>query len=268
MILYDPTENRAGTRLPDAIRAAGREMAGLEALTAADLLITSDGFYMPEVSEEMPGALVEAFAESVRTGILIQRKSGRDLISSLPELNRILTTMQAWSPQPWLVSTGEIRERGGYVVSEGMKTKTHYVSYVAKMTAWQRSGGYWLPLESDDHLTGWIKGWEEGWLADSGSKTVEMVRRTERSLVPAGWWERLTVIPGIGIKTAEAIGEWLPEGHRNMITVLSYLSNYEGNYRKDDHPVGVGAGTFEAVRAWLMLRPGYQLVEGEIPDGE
>ena len=42
VIYFDPTESRRGTRLPDAVIAQGHDLPGLESVTGADILLSTE----------------------------------------------------------------------------------------------------------------------------------------------------------------------------------------------------------------------------------
>lgn len=251
MIHYDPTEARDSTRLPQAIIDAGHELPGLEAMTSADILITREPV-PSRISEKMPPMMIRQFSKACRSGTLVQRKSGSDLLSSLKDLNIILFRMLGWTNEPWLVSTGALTEYNGMVVVDGRVSGVRWSYLSSRLTYWQRRGGYHIHLPNDKRMISWVSSWEEGWLDKPQTK---MIRTAPQTLEAMGWYERLMVIPGIGQVMAKAIADWLPDDYKNVANALQFLS-WADNLRSDDKPHGVGPKTAEAAREWLGLQDG------------
>jgi hypothetical protein len=262
MIFYDPTENRDNTLLDRGVLQAGRELPGLEKMTGADLLISRGKLDLQSVTSDMPPPMQFSFKKACREGALVQRKSGLDLLSSLSKLNKILYRMLQWTDEPWLVSTGVVDRNGEWFVLNGNQTKWRYEPVMAKLGAWQRRGGYWMALPDDGSMSSFVKQLETKWVRGKKEKRIES-RTPMQALIPAGWEDKLCVIPGIGPTTAKAISRWLPPSCRNVSSALCYLSN-EGNYRRSNHPKGVGPATFQMVKAWLEIEPGRGLVETDM----
>lgn len=250
MIYYDPTEARDTSLLPQEIQVAGKPLQGLETLTGADLLLTRNQLEFNNISLHAPQPIANAFTAACRNGILIQRKSGLDLLSSLNKLNNIQLKMSQFGGEYWLVATGFVAERGGVVVLDKRVTKWRYSTLMAKLATWQRRGGYLYLLPDDDYLVNFVATAEK-WLTVPMEKVVAK-RPLQQNLVPADWWERLTAVPGFGLSKAKALAEWLPEEYRTLAHALEYLSHFE-EYERTDHPERVGPSDFKAARAWLML---------------
>ncbi len=253
MILFDVSEAREGTLLPQAVITAGRPLVGLEALTGADLMLTRKPLELTRISDDTPVPILSAFAIAVRNGMLIQRKSGLDLLGSLDKLNRIQLKMMRFGGECWLLATGVIEARGGMVVLDKRITKWKYSTLMAKVIDWQRRGGYWHCLPDDEHLTAFVAAAEKR-ITNTDTKVVA-TRQPVQSIVPAGWWERLAVIPGMGLTKAKAIADWLQGDYSTMANALEYLSNTR-NYTSKDHPARIGPADFKHTREWLMLAEG------------
>lgn len=88
MIFYDPTEGRDNTCLSQEIIKLGRPLEGLEAQTGADLLISPLDDILPSNVNRPPGSLL--LRKHCEAGMLVQRKSGRDMLNSIPRLAEIL----------------------------------------------------------------------------------------------------------------------------------------------------------------------------------
>jgi len=188
-ILIDPTEARHRTRLPQTVIEQAVILPGLEALTGADLLVTlgkppSDvrelvddsqigavrrmaqlGRSVRYIAEEVDKPLsfvlnMLRFEKACREGILVQRKTGRDACSIVPNSHGavILEKMMTWCPECWLVFVDARIEcgRGGKVVVNGKTVGYLYSQLSGATDAWKRRGGFvkWLP--GDNNLMAWL----------------------------------------------------------------------------------------------------------------
>lgn len=188
-IYADPTETRARTRLPANVVKQAKKLPGLEALTGADLLIAIDkvpddvrdlakdewigtvltlawrGWTPPRIAKaaERPLPFVLKtlrFIKACRTGLLVQRKSGRDLSSSVPRLGEILVKMQRWSKMPWLLFVGSLHcNRRGNAVIDGKSTNYSHNAVQGALESWQIRGGGWTALSRDALVLPWCVRW-------------------------------------------------------------------------------------------------------------
>lgn len=264
-IYYDPTEARVDSRLAEGVINAGKPLVGLEALTGADLLLTASECPFESVSQKMPHPLLNTFLKLTSHGMLVARKSGTDLVRSLVNLDSILMRMLDWTGpngEAWLVSTGvHDEDMKGNIVVDGRSTGVRYTRVMARVTLWQRRGGYYVNLPNDRRLVSWCARWEQSW---STKPELKVVRERHVILVDAPWWERLTLVPNVGNVRAVAIGKWLPEGYRTFGDALAYLS-WPENYNPKDHPEGVGPALFETTRKWLGSRDGEAFSTYKVP---
>ena len=154
MIGYDPTEARIGTRLPDAVIASGTEIQGLERATGADLIITASS--IPSIiPDPMPVPCRRALEYTARQGaVLIQRKSGGDFLSSIPDLGGIIHRMGDWAPMGrWLLITrlpeamDDATERGSGWSPE---------SIAGAIMRWKLRGGNVEILPTDEDIPQWV----------------------------------------------------------------------------------------------------------------
>jgi hypothetical protein len=145
---------------------------------------------------------------------------------------------------------------------DGRSSEIRYTSGIARLTMWQRRGGYYIGLPDDGRLTGWCARWEQSWL---DKPEMKVIRSRSEILVRPSWWECFSLVPGIGLKMAEALGRWLPDESKTFADGLTYLS-WPRNYRRDDHPPGIGPGTFERARLWLGLEEDQALQIYEPPE--
>ena len=139
MIYYDPTEARKGTNLAQSVIDKGSPLPTLETLTGGDILLTP--FPIPGNSiESGPGKTV--FSNIIGKSFLLQRKSGNDLLQSIPHLMDVLRRMREWDSMPWLAVSGLFWKSINHkVVQDGYETGWHFHSYKGVLDAWQIAGG-------------------------------------------------------------------------------------------------------------------------------
>jgi hypothetical protein len=165
-IFLDATEAREGTRLPQAVISAGEVVIGLESLTGADFIIS------PLSEPKLPSTLRDCaphrsmLAKHTRAGVLVQRKSGTDLLNSIPDLASIEQRMLEWSGRigPYLLVTGVWEpSRGGKLLLNGQHTQGGYTykSLLAALDWWQVRGGNVATLANDGCITSWTHHWHE-----------------------------------------------------------------------------------------------------------
>lgn len=256
-IYYDPTEAKENTRLDPAIINAGSSLTGLERLTGADLLITplsEPKLEYPSVSmkefdaiklhcgHESPAEIakreslplpkviqVTRFIENLRkhieAGCLVQRKTGRDLASSVPNLSSILIRMLEWTDRPWLVFIGHVHEdaKTGNAVIDGQTTGFNYHAVLGAIDAWQRRGGYYMPLTKDRDFIWWVNNTLNR-LRSNEPDIMLNVRAAQQKLLAAEKWQNLlSEFPGVGAVGAQAISGVF----KNFPNSVAFLSDPE-----------------------------------------
>ena len=257
-IFYDPTEAREGTRLTSGVVQAGQSLPGLEHATGADLLVSPLDIHLDELDGSLPADM--ALRAHCESGALIQRKSGMDLIGSIPKLESIQVRMQEWSTQVWLLVVGSF-----YCTSDGKLTVDHYktdFSYNSVMGAlnwWQLRGGSLIQVCSEVHVGAWIK-----LLVESLVKVAEHKERVVtpkpvlQRLLSDGWWEddtkkaaRMTLetFPGMGPHRADLVAEQ----YGNLGLCIAALTDVREWERM---PKGIGGKTLELARLWLGMTDG------------
>lgn len=256
MIYYDPTEARDSTRLHESVIDSGQVLPGLEQLTGADLLIVPEPLGVVRVGKDMPAILLQTFATACREGILVARKSGTDLLSSLDSFNAILIRMLEWEPsQAWLLSTGTIRTLGnppdGKVAIGTYESTIRYDYLDSRLTLWEDRGGYYRGCANDEWLAQWVLK-KDSWCGHISPERIVFPRRPKQRLVRPTRDEltahKLTAVPGIGMHTALAMVAYLPENRRDFWDVLMYFGAHDA---PDGKPKGVGTGTLRRIREWL-----------------
>lgn len=243
-IYYDPSEARKSTRLPKNVINAGKKLKNLELLTGADLLVTpytetfklsakmdndisalacsiQRGKKIKEISKETSLSLPKVISAkklwvASQMGILVQRKSGMDFVSSIPKLDEIFGRMKLWTPDPWLLLSANIGcDRNGYAVVDGRKTKFLYKSIIGKKMSWNFNGGSLIEV-TRDKLIGITLDYANRKLEEFlKEKTKFVVRRkwTRQNIIGPNderwqWMQVLVDLPGIGDKKAKAIAEY------------------------------------------------------------
>ena len=166
MIFIDHTEARKDTRLPQTVISASQVIIGLERLTGSDFVISplSEPVLPETLKDNKPH--IKALMKHTRAGILVQRKSGLDILSSLRDLCTIQKRMQDWCGVigPWLLVTGQIlpkRDGGITVNNQNVNTSYSYKAVKAALDWWQLRGGGITELFSDKRITAWVNHWHQ-----------------------------------------------------------------------------------------------------------
>lgn len=280
MIYFDPSEGRSGTKVPE-IKALGSPLPGLEANTAADLAITKEGTFTKvldgaedvarrltnnmtamEIAEQLDmsiPAVTQATKlwSATQDGILVQRKSGNDLLGSIPKLGEILEKMQVWTRQPWLLVTGVIRCEAGKVVINERRSDYSYNAIQGAFDSWQERGGFLAILERDDLIPEWLQRKQKK-LQDGQASKLIVAREFKQELIGPddrhAWLTTIMTFPGIGPKTALGFADLCG----NLAVSLCLLSD-ERAPEMDVKPEGFGAITSAKARQRLGLLPGQRL---------
>jgi hypothetical protein len=158
MIEIDATEARANTKLPNA--ASYHSVTGLERLTGADILVHPFSS-LPDKLLDIPPHLA-ALRQRTAAGVLIQRKSGSDFISSIEDLGEILFRMKEWSPNPWLLPTNIRKGKNNTVIVTGSRRKQTYrwPSISGAFDSWAHSGGSVKRDLNDSDIPDWLRALE------------------------------------------------------------------------------------------------------------
>lgn len=263
MIAIDVTEASKGSRLPTAVVDAAQVVNGLEALTGADLLIS------PLSKPKLPDRLTEAIphrkllAIHTRAGILVQRKDGMDLLSSLSNLCTIEKRMLDWCGPigPWLLIAGQFAQRkDGRLCLNGFEviTRHSYKAVKAALDWWQLRGGHVTELSGARLITSWVNHWHESMLTQLNTELERVVvnRLPAQALKrpESDWWVPLAIVPTIGEVKAQVLAQWLPESKRTLAQAIVYLCD-ERNVQQE-RPPGFGPTAFEHTRRLFGLTKG------------
>lgn len=258
MIAYDPSEGRVGTALPPKILEVGYPLPGLEKATGADLFIDRDDRPFTLDLETPFGMTI--FQQHLKGGMLVQRKTGLDALSSIPEYRNILGRMYETGSMSWLLVVGVYwSDSAGNVVFGGHGAGAHMTqwkwhSYQGALDAWQIRGGYVHVCEDDFDAVNWLLAWDRKVKEmDLGREQVIVKRPTAPSAVvmhPKPWIATLESFPGVGPAMADAISDYTD----TLAHALMWLSG------ECKGVPGVGPKTRAGWRRWMGLNDGESLV--------
>lgn len=156
-LLTDP-DGLPTRRLSNTFRASLTPLPGLEAATGADFLITPLSLPLTDVSNLDSAPIKLALEAHCNAGMLVQRKSGGDFLSSIPRLSWIQTRMLQWTRcgSCWLVATSIDIADDGTVKAGGRRTSWTYESMKGACGWWQLRGGHVEFLPDDNALGSWF----------------------------------------------------------------------------------------------------------------
>lgn len=249
-IYYDPTEARSNTRMPQSVLDMGSAVEGLEKHTGADMLISPiDKPALSVVTDKLPHLVV--LEKHCRVGLLVQRKSGRDMVSSIPRLGEILDRMFHWTQHPWLVMVGSyLPNRDGCVVVDGQETRWSWASLDGAIDSWQIRGGYYRHFRNNSMFERWVASWVSRFrvkgISDTDSAFGRAIAYRNTLSGEEGGWQVLSAFGDVGPVRAKAIWEYCGS---SLGWALSYCSMPDA-WDKGT-PDGVGKGTLESIRRQL-----------------
>jgi len=150
-ICYDPTEAREDTRAPQELLRYSQSLGNLESNTGSDFLVTPHKVALGTVNNIRPHQL--QLEQWCKDGVLVQRKSGRDMLQSIPKLNEIQARMSVWCGNPILLVT-DLSFGEGEVWCDGEIVDGWSVESVrGALLAWQVvRGGSVILLPHDGHI--------------------------------------------------------------------------------------------------------------------
>lgn len=290
-IFFDPTENRDSSKIHGVISQVGKELTGLERATGCDIAILPDSIQISEdslsspYSEDICRTLWEInskqevakqydvpiitivkitnFLNGSQKGSLIQRKSGGDLLSSIPRLSGILEKMRLWTPTPWLMTTGvfESTEFGKVKVGSSKKESDFaYAALLGALEAWQIRGGFYINLynESPSLIRNWLLRQQKRANDERATKVVHFRRPPQQHIITEtdedAWISTLMTFPGIGTVLAQNIGDFFG----TLAASLCFLSD-PTSPRWESRPSGYGTVVSQKARIRLGLNPKQRL---------
>lgn len=257
MIFFDASETRKGSRVGELVEI-GQLTIGLEAMTGGDMLISPLDLSLPITLN--PDLILHktVLQQHCMAGWLVQRKSGLDLVHSIPSLTQnILPRMRVWSKWCWLLSTGWYERNDSSNVSFGgnrLATEVAWNALQGGLLAWQLDGGYYASLANDALVAPWLEQVDsmlQDWHDQGGRPDKWVSHKPTREVLRADNEPALAVLmalPGIGITKARAcLAIW-----ETAVVSLLWLSQPElYEVDPDLYPDGIGLKTVQAINVCL-----------------
>lgn len=269
MIFLDPTEANSQSRLPTDIITQAILCEGLEGLTGADMLISP--FNNPPLTN-VTGKLGRISLEKhIKSGaVLVQRKSGADVLNFIRDHDQILAKMLKWTEQPWLLTVGVYMcDKDEKLVVEGKRvggdTGWSYWSLWGALRSWQLRGGYVDNISRDSMFIDWYNKTVKALnpepvvyamprkpsqqiIIDSEESDGEIYQRS--ATITA-----LATIDNVGIAKAAAIADYAG-CLADALVFLSDPANLKYKDKSENYPKGVGSKIFANTSRWLGLKTG------------
>lgn len=292
-ILIDPTEARHRTRLPQAVIEQAVILPGLEALTGADVLVALDkppsdvrdiagdsltgsvchlawrGWSVRRIGKEVGRPLpfvlkVLKFRKACKSGLLSQRKTGRDACSIIPNSRGavILEKMLNWCPECWLTFVDARIESGrsSKMIVNGKETGYLYNQFDGAVDAWKRRGGFvkWIPRDKD--LVVWLSRQLDYLRTRTDEKVLSLRKPVQRIVGPDSDKSRkLSILAGLKHIGAEKARRLLEHYNWNLAAALEAVLD-PGFALYKDKPSGIGETTvvenrqlFELNEPWMRM---------------
>lgn len=243
MIYFDPTETANSKEWAHIFASlSAEEWPGLESMTGADMVV------LPQPYATVPAML----KRHIKHGALVQRKSGHDLVNSIPHLDAILQRMLEHTTVPFLLVDGNFTYEPGQstVVINGRPTEWDYASYAAALQRWQMRGGMLIhTAATDENVTALYR---LDRMVISGSLYEEHFVRKRAPLTggiydPKPWRNTLSTIPGIGPDKADKMADEFD----NLADALEWLT--DSPFVKGEVK-GIGPKTKDAAKEYFGIR--------------
>lgn len=186
-----------------------RPLPNLELFTNADYLLVLDE------TPVLDWWTAEAADENVRTqlsillntgaALLVQRKSGSDMLDSIPKLSDVQLRMQlSSSAAPVLVAVGDYRPDPQYkVIVNDKGTGYAWNAFIGALTAWQFRGGFIQLVPDHLSFTKYLELLQQR-LQKSAAEPVQQARRYQE-LTAENAIRMLETLPGIGPMKAQTL---------------------------------------------------------------
>ena len=204
----------------------------------------------------MPSAASDKLLRKhAEAGVLIQRKTGNDLPSSITDgrLSRSLNKMRSWSPRRWLVFVGQIDNQQGKGYIDG-REGLRYASLIGALDWWQLRGGDITLLSDNRGFTQWVRDWPRRLEVLKENPDKVLVKVPEQGLHTDEKLSMVVGIPGLGPVRARALLETARGEGGTLARALCMLTNRHGSGVE-----GIGAGITKSSREWVGLEDGQQL---------
>ena len=255
-IYIDVTESRAGTRLAPSVLEVAQPVIGLEKQTGCDLMITDRGPDMVGNVLHPPGSI--QLNMYMKNAWLVQRKSGGDLLNSIPHLRSILTRMRAagdaHGARCILLCCGHYGDSPyGKVMVDGFETGWTWESMQGALEMWQLLGGHVSVQPSDEMGGATLLRWERNidkWTgALAGIAPRPDIELDEMD--PRKWKQVLMAFPNVGPVLADKIAD-----HRNTLADALCWMTYPGSFGVP----GIGEKSLTTWRNFAGLKEGEGLI--------
>jgi len=301
-LFYDASEARSTTNLPQDVIDYGYVWNSVERETGGDFIIAPevcpthkvillcrkltvaqvatrlnipiiDVVKMRAEEEDMDSVLFEYL---YRGSLVVQRKSGSDLIASIqgPRLEESLSRMNRAVPfrsQRVLLYTGNFTEKDGLVLLDGSRTGLSYMAFVMALTAWSNRGGVAINLQRDTMILEWIKLVEKQLASYEHQSTKDVYPSVyyppdmpddfdllQMPIEVSDWRKTMITFPGLGPDKVNALKHKL-ELDLNRATLWNALQ-YATSPSIYKELKGWGPKSVENVRQWLEIPDNYELV--------
>lgn len=253
MIYYDVTEGRKGTRVPDAVLKICRPVENLERFTATDFMIDPfDDRPLPAKLLDIPPHMM-ALKDHAENGILLQRKSGRDFMSSVADLGSIQARMSVWSAQVWLVPVGVSHTNNQRVTAFGKSVDNWTWPQVqGAYNAWRlRGGSVACELKSEEELGLFLVRLDTKLREYNRDPSMVIAKKghvQNVKLVDRNWLTTLSAWPpGVGFKRLLAVAKYIDAYDREPTLINVARAILSGQATKVK---GWGKKTINDVRVW------------------
>lgn len=249
----DTTESRITSRLPKGVIQAAEVVSGLEEFTGADMLLSplNDPPLPVKITDIFPHQ--SALKTHCQAGLLVQRKTGLDLIHSIPDLKLSLHKMQQYTPRPYLLAVGRLTHTGEGVALMDDKPSiqsTSYMEVVLALEKWQQRGGFVTFLTGDNWIAPWINLWLERLLAMPETKIARPVyQRLVGPMEKDLHRETLMTLPGIREVLAQRVVDYAGDLRRCLEVVTSYHV-----LGLPHRPKGLGKKKIKGIKRYCGLR--------------
>jgi len=301
-LFYDASEARSTTNLPQDAIDYGYVWNSIERETGGDFIIAPEvclthkvillcrKLTVSQVAKHLDLPIIDVvkmraeehdmdsvlFEYLYRGSLVVQRKSGSDLISSIqgPRLEESLSRMNKAVPfrsQRVLLYTGNFTEKDGLVLLDGSRTGLSYMAFVMALTAWSNRGGVAINLQRDTMILEWIKLVEKQLASYEHASTKDVYPSVyyppdmpddldvlQMPIEVSDWRKTMVTFPGLGPDKINALKHKL-ESDLNRATLWNALQ-YATSPSIYKELKGWGPKSVENVRQWLEIPDNYELV--------